>query len=82
MKKEPWRYVVSGLSFAYIIFLWVRKDIGSVWASMPAERLLPMAVISIARGENTFFMELPPKDGIFFYFITSPPRRQLRAFKL
>ena len=48
MKKEPWRYVVSGLSFAYIIFLWVRKDIGGIWASMPAERLLPMAVISIA----------------------------------
>ncbi len=47
MKKEPWRYVVSGLSFAYIIFLWVRKDIGSIWASMPAERLLPMAVLSI-----------------------------------
>ena len=47
MKKEPWRYVVSGLAFAYIIFLWVRKDIGSIRASMPAERLLPMAVISI-----------------------------------
>ena len=48
MKKEPWRYVVSGLAFSYIIFLWVRKDIGGIWASMPAERLLPMAVISIA----------------------------------
>lgn len=48
MKKEPWRYAVSGLSVTCIIFLWVRKDVGSIWASMPAERLLPMAVISIA----------------------------------
>ena len=48
MKKESWRYVVSGLSFAYIIFLWVRKDIGSIWATMPADRLLPVAVTSIA----------------------------------
>lgn len=48
MKKEPWRYVVSGLAFAYIIFLWVRKDIGSIWATMPADRLLPVAVLSIA----------------------------------
>ena len=48
MKKEPWRYVVSGLSFVYIIFLWVRKDIGRIWATMPADRLLPVAVLSIA----------------------------------
>ena len=48
MKKEPWRYVVSGLAFAYIIFLWVRKDIGNIWATMPADRLLPVAVLSIA----------------------------------
>ena len=46
--KKRWRYVVSGLSVAYIVFLWVRKDIGGIRASIPAEELLPVAVTSIA----------------------------------
>ena len=47
-KKELWRYVVFGLSVAYIIFMWVRRDIGGVWATVPADQLLPMALTSVA----------------------------------
>ena len=48
MKKELWRYLAFGLSVAYIFFMWVRKDIGDVWSTMPAEQLLPMALTSVA----------------------------------
>ena len=48
MKKELWRYLVFGLSVAYIIYMWVSKSIGDTWASMPADQLLPMAVTSAA----------------------------------
>ena len=48
MKNEPWRWIVFGLSVVYIVFMWVRKDIGQALTSAPPEQLLPMAVISIA----------------------------------
>lgn len=48
MKKEPWRWIVFGLSIVYIVFMWVRKDIGKALTSAPPEQLLPMALTSVA----------------------------------
>ncbi len=46
-KKEPWRIVVFILALAYIAFLWVRKDIGSIYAAMPGEQVIPLVVTTV-----------------------------------
>ncbi len=46
-KKEPWRIVVGVISIAYIIYMWVEKDIMAIYSSMPAEQALPLAVTTI-----------------------------------
>lgn len=47
-KKEPWRIIVAILSIAFIIYMWVEKDIVSIYSSMPAEQALPLAVTTVA----------------------------------
>ena len=46
-KKEPWRIVVAIISIAFIIYMWVEKDIMAIYSSMPAEQALPLAVTTI-----------------------------------
>lgn len=46
-KKEPWRIVVAIISIAFIIYMWVEKDIMAIYNSMPAEQALPLAVTTI-----------------------------------
>lgn len=46
-KKEPWRIVVAIISFAFIIYMWVEKDIVEIYTTMPAEQVLPVIVITI-----------------------------------
>lgn len=46
-KKEPWRIVVAIISIAFIIYMWVEKDIVAIYSSMPAEQALPLAVTTI-----------------------------------
>lgn len=48
MKKEPWRWVVFGLSAAYIAYMWLGKGVADAQASMPADQILPMAVTNVA----------------------------------
>ena len=48
MKKEPWRIIVGVISIAYIVFLWIRKDILSVYAAMPGEQVNPLIFTTIA----------------------------------
>ena len=47
-KKEPWRIVVFILALAYIIYMWVEKDVLSIYATMPPEQALPLAVTTVA----------------------------------
>lgn len=47
-KKEPWRIVVGVIAIAYIIYMWVEKDIVTIYSSMPAEQALPLAVTAVA----------------------------------
>ena len=46
-KREPWRIVVFIIAAAYIIYMWVEKDIVAIYSSMPPEQALPMAVTTI-----------------------------------
>ena len=47
-KKEPWRIIVAIISIAFIIYVWVEKDILAIYSSMPAEQALPLAVTTVA----------------------------------
>ena len=46
-KREPWRIVVGIIAIAYIIYMWVEKDIIAIYSSMPAEDALPLAVTTV-----------------------------------
>ena len=41
-KTEPWRIVVFILAVLYIMFMWIKKDIGAIYADLPREELLPL----------------------------------------
>ncbi len=47
-KKEPWRIVVGIMSILFIIFMWVRKDILTIYATMPKEQIVPMIATTVA----------------------------------
>ena len=47
-KKEPWRIIVAIISIAFIIYMWMEKDIIAIYSSMPAEQALPLAVTTVA----------------------------------
>ena len=47
-KKEPWRIAVGTLAIAYILWMWVKKDILTIYATMPQEQVLPMIATTLA----------------------------------
>ena len=47
-KKEPWRIIVAIISIAFIIYMWIEKDIVAIYSSMPVEQALPLAVTTVA----------------------------------
>lgn len=47
-KTAPWRIVVGTISIAYIVFMWAKKDIASVYSTMPPEKLFPLIVTNAA----------------------------------
>lgn len=47
-KIEPWRIIVFVIAVAFIIFMWVKKDITEIYATMPSEKIAPMIVTTIA----------------------------------
>ena len=40
--------MVAIISIAFIIYMWVEKDIVAIYSSMPAEQALPLAVTTVA----------------------------------
>ena len=48
MKKEPWRILVGVLAIGWIVYMWVKKDIASLYAAMPPEQILPLVVTNVA----------------------------------
>ena len=46
-KKEPWRIVVGILSIAFILYMWFKKDIAAIYATLPVEEAVPLIVTTI-----------------------------------
>ena len=47
-KKEPWRIVVGIISVAFIVYMWVKKDIAAIYSTMPQEQVAPLIATTIA----------------------------------
>jgi hypothetical protein len=47
-KKEPWRIAVGIISIICILFMWLKKDIVSIYTTMPQEQVLPMIFTTVA----------------------------------
>ena len=47
-KIEPWRLSVFIIAIAFILFLWIKKDIAEIYATMPSEQTFPLIVTTIA----------------------------------
>ena len=47
-KIEPWRIAVFAVSIAFIVFMWVKKDVAEIYATMPREQIAPLVVTAIA----------------------------------
>ena len=45
--KEPWRIVVGIISIAYIVFMWVKKDIVSIYTTMTQEQVFPLIITTV-----------------------------------
>ena len=47
-KIEPWRIAAFVIAVAFIIFMWIKKDIAEIYATMPSEQIAPLVVTTIA----------------------------------
>ena len=47
-KIEPWRIIAFVLAVAFIIFMWVKKDMTEIYATMPPEQIAPLIVTTVA----------------------------------
>lgn len=45
--KEPWRLVIGIVAIVYIIFMWVKKDIVSIYISMPKDQVIPVIITTV-----------------------------------
>ena len=48
VKKEPWRIAVGIISVIFIIFMWIKNDIISIYTTMPKEQILPLIATTVA----------------------------------
>ena len=46
-KKEPWRIIVGILAIAFIVYMWVEKDIMTIYTTMPKEQIAPLIATTI-----------------------------------
>ena len=47
-KTDIWRIILFTVSVAFIIFLWVKKDIDQIYATVPKDEILPLVATTIA----------------------------------
>lgn len=47
-KKEPLRIILFSISLLYIVFTWVKKDLLTIYTTMPAEQVVPVIATTIA----------------------------------
>lgn len=49
MRKEKLCKIIVGvIAIGYIIYMWVKKDILSIYSTMPKEQAMPLVVTTIA----------------------------------
>ena len=46
-KKESWRIIVAIISVLFIIFMWVKNDIITIYSMMPKEQIVPLIATTI-----------------------------------
>jgi hypothetical protein len=47
-KPKPWRIIIFILSLAFIVFMWSKKDIAAIYATMPPEEIMPLIATTLA----------------------------------
>lgn len=47
-KKEPWRIIVGIISIVFIVYMWVEKDVATIYTTMPKEQVAPLVATTIA----------------------------------
>ena len=47
-KKEPWRIIVGVFAIVFIVYMWVEKDIMTIYTTMPKEQVAPLIATTIA----------------------------------
>ena len=46
-KNKYWRIIIGILSILYIVFMWIKKDILSIYETMPKEEIFPLITTTI-----------------------------------
>jgi len=46
-KKELWRIIIAIISVVFIVFMWVKKDIATIYSTMLKEQIVPLVVTTI-----------------------------------
>ena len=46
-KKEPWRIIACVISIIFIIYMWIEKDVASIYTTMPKEEAIPLIITTI-----------------------------------
>ena len=62
-KVEPWRIAAFIIAVAFIIFMWVRKDVAEIYATMPKEEIAPLIATTVAVS----LMKIALIAGAFFH---------------
>ena len=47
-KIELWRIIVFIISIMFIIYMWSKKEIAEIYATMPQEQIIPLIVTTLA----------------------------------
>ena len=45
-KREPWRVAVAAASVLFIIVMWVKKDVASIYSQLSPEDALPLVFLN------------------------------------
>lgn len=46
-QKEPWRIIAGILSIIFIVFMWVKNDIITIYSTMPKEQVVSLIITTI-----------------------------------
>jgi len=47
-QTEPWRIIVFIISVLFIVFMWIKNDIITIYTTMPKEQIVPLIATTIA----------------------------------